>query len=251
MTPRDPARPAPPSGRRPAAVGHRRPDRRAQTSCQPVPWRDGRQRLGERPATAVRIPAAPPSLVPPQLGARPGHRKVTGPGDPPGVRALRAHTTPRTASGLLIAGYQGQYRHVVAVEIDADHLHPAQPQQPRRIVGQARGPLPWSSSFATRRITERHRRSASIKVLIRAGHRHQAPSSSMRRYPSDCPHDARRARHCEKRETRMVTDSAISPCQPNWPEGRTTSWFTSTPSGWLTANTITVAICSAVSVGAA
>lgn len=59
----------------------------------------------------------------------------------------------------------GRHRNVVGAVLDADDLHPGQAEQPRRIVGQARGPSRDPSSVATRRITERHGRSAPVRTL--------------------------------------------------------------------------------------
>jgi hypothetical protein len=172
---------------RPSAVGDRFPDRGTQPRRQPRPRWDRRQRLGERLAPALLVDAPPSALGPGQTGSPPGHGQVPRTSAYPGVRPPGPHPTVGTASGLLIAGDQGQHRNVVGADLDAGHLHPDQAEQPRRIVGQARGPSRDPSSVATRRITERHGRSAPVKTLTAdRAHRARLSSKTLQRMAVAC-----------------------------------------------------------------
>ncbi len=95
---------------RPSAVGDRFPDRGTQPRRQPRPRRDRRQRLGERLAPALLVDAPPSAPGPGRTGSPPGHGPVPRTSAYPGARQPGPHPTVGTASGLLIAGDQGQHR---------------------------------------------------------------------------------------------------------------------------------------------
>lgn len=95
------------------------------------------------------------------------------------MRMLRPPAARRTASCLLIGGYQYQHRNVVLAQPHRGDLHPGEPEQARRIVDQARGTLANFVVSATRRLTERHGRFTSIKTLTtRSTNQASRPSST-------------------------------------------------------------------------
>jgi hypothetical protein len=119
-------------------VGDRGARRRAQPCGHPMPGRDLRYRLGERPSRTRLHVAPPPAFDPPQLQVSASDRQVPGPGDPPALRPRRPDPALRAASGLFIRGNQMHDRPVDTV-VDPHHGQAVKTQQPRRILNHARG----------------------------------------------------------------------------------------------------------------